>query len=51
MGIGELQYRAELPWWLVLVHVAVAASVWVGCVALATQFVRPLAGLGRAKAA
>jgi heme a synthase len=46
MGIGELQYRAELPWWLVLVHVAVAAGVWVGCVALATQFVRPLAGFG-----
>jgi heme a synthase len=45
MGIGELQYRAELPWWLVLVHVAVAASVWVGVVALATQLWRPLAGL------
>ena len=44
MGIGELQYRAELPWWLVLVHVAVAASVWVGVVALATQLWRPLAG-------
>ena len=51
MGIGELQYRAELPWWLVLVHVAAAASVWVGCVALATQLVRPLAGLGRGTAA
>jgi heme a synthase len=45
MGIGELQYRAELPWWLVLVHVALAASVWVGCVALASQLVRPLAGV------
>ena len=44
MGIGELQYRAELPWWLVLVHVAVAASVWVGVVALATQLWRPLVG-------
>ena len=51
MGIGELQYRAELPWWLVLVHVAVAASVWVGCVALATQLVRPLGGLTRGTAA
>jgi cytochrome c oxidase assembly protein subunit 15 len=28
MGIGELQYRTHLPWWLVLVHVAVAAAVW-----------------------
>jgi cytochrome c oxidase assembly protein subunit 15 len=46
MGIGELQYRAELPWWLVLVHVAVAATVWVAVVALATQLWRPLAGLG-----
>jgi cytochrome c oxidase assembly protein subunit 15 len=46
MGIGELQYRTELPWWLVLVHVAVAATVWVGVVALATQLWRPLAGWG-----
>ena len=28
MGLGELQYRTHLPWWLVLVHVAVAAAVW-----------------------
>jgi heme a synthase len=28
MGIGELQYRTHLPWWLVLVHVAAAAAVW-----------------------
>jgi heme a synthase len=28
MGLGELQYRMHLPWWLVLVHVAVAAAVW-----------------------
>jgi cytochrome c oxidase assembly protein subunit 15 len=46
MGIGELQYRAELPWWLVLVHVVVAATVWVAVVAFATQIWRPLAGLG-----
>jgi cytochrome c oxidase assembly protein subunit 15 len=46
MGIGELQYRAELPWWLVLVHVAVAATVWVACVALAAQLVRPVTGVG-----
>ena len=45
MGIGELQYRAELPWWLVLVHVAVAAGVWAGSVALATQLWRPLTGV------
>ena len=26
MGIGELQYRTHLPWWLVLIHVALAAG-------------------------
>jgi cytochrome c oxidase assembly protein subunit 15 len=35
MGIGELQYRTHLPWWLVLVHVAVAAGVWAWTVVLA----------------
>ena len=28
MAIGEVQYRTHLPWWLVLVHVGVAATVW-----------------------
>jgi cytochrome c oxidase assembly protein subunit 15 len=35
MTIGEVQYRTHLPWWLVLVHVTVAATVW----AAATSFV------------
>jgi heme a synthase len=35
MGIGELQYRTHLPWWLVLVHVAAAAAVWSWTVVLA----------------
>lgn len=35
MTIGEVQYRTHLPWWLVLVHVTVAATVW----ATATSFV------------
>jgi cytochrome c oxidase assembly protein subunit 15 len=35
MTIGEIQYRTHLPWWLVLVHVTVAATVW----AAATSFV------------
>jgi cytochrome c oxidase assembly protein subunit 15 len=41
MGLGELQWRTHLPWGLVLVHVFVAATVWVGTVALATLFWRP----------
>ena len=41
MGIGELQWRAELPWEVVLVHVVLAAAVWSGTVALAALFFRP----------
>ena len=41
MALGELQWRTHLPWGLVLVHVFVAATVWVGTVALATLFFRP----------
>lgn len=28
MTIGEVQYRTQLPWWLVLAHVTMAATVW-----------------------
>src|SRR5580765_3687442 len=45
VALGETQYRTGLPWWLVLVHVAVAAAVWAGTVALATLFFRPTADL------
>jgi cytochrome c oxidase assembly protein subunit 15 len=38
MAIGETQYRTHLPWWLVLVHVTMAATVW----AAATSFVYSL---------
>jgi heme a synthase len=41
MGLGELQWRTHLPWGLVLVHVFLAATVWIGAVALATLFWRP----------
>ena len=45
MGLGELQYRLDLPWVLVLVHVFTAAGVWIATVALATLFWRPLRAL------
>ncbi len=45
MALGELQFRLDLPWLLVLVHVATAAAVWVATVALVTMFWRPLRGL------
>ena len=39
--VGELQWRNELPWWLVLVHVALAAGIWGATVWLVTLFWRP----------
>ncbi len=44
-GLGELQYRLHLPWYLVLLHVALAATAWLGVVALVTAFWRPPASL------
>ena len=41
MGVGELQYRTQLPWWLVLVHVGLAAAVWACAVALVAVIERP----------
>jgi heme a synthase len=45
MAIGDIQYRTRLPWWLVLVHVAVAATVWTWTVALVALMWRPPAAL------
>jgi cytochrome c oxidase assembly protein subunit 15 len=41
MGVGELQYRTHLPWWLVLIHVGLAGAVWACAVALVTIVQRP----------
>jgi heme a synthase len=41
MAVGELQYRTELPWWLVLVHVGLAAAVWASFVTLVVTILRP----------
>jgi len=41
MAVGEIQYRNELPWWLVLVHVSLAAGIWSVTVALVTLMWRP----------
>ena len=40
MLVGELQWRNQLPWWLVLIHVALAALVWAWTVALVTALWR-----------
>jgi cytochrome c oxidase assembly protein subunit 15 len=34
MVVGEVQWRTQLPWGVVLVHVALAAAVWAATVAL-----------------
>lgn len=41
MGIGEVQYRTKLPWGLVLVHVTLAAVLWVAAVAFVARLWRP----------
>ena len=41
MTIGEIQYRTHLPWWLVLVHVTVAATVWAAVTAFVFSLWRP----------
>jgi heme a synthase len=45
--LGEVQYRSALPWGLVLVHVALAATIWALTVALAYILWRPPARLAR----
>jgi heme a synthase len=46
MAVGELQWRLELPWGIVVVHVALAAAVWALTVALTTMLWRPPRWLG-----
>lgn len=43
MAIGEIQYRTKLPWWLVLVHVTMAACVFAWTVGLVARLWRPVA--------
>ena len=44
MTIGEVQYRTygDVPWWLVLLHVATAATLVGWTVGLVARFWRPL---------
>ncbi|HET6945381.1 MAG TPA: COX15/CtaA family protein [Gaiellaceae bacterium] len=43
MAIGETQYRNGLPWWLVLIHVTVAACVFAWTVGLVARLWHPVA--------
>ncbi len=40
MTVGEVQWRTELPWGLVLLHVALATAIWSGVVALAARLLQ-----------
>jgi cytochrome c oxidase assembly protein subunit 15 len=41
MVVGEVQYRTHLPWWLVIVHVTLAATVWAVAAAFVYGLWRP----------
>jgi heme a synthase len=45
--VGEVQYRNALPWGLVLVHVFLAAAIWVLTLAIAYAVWRPPRALAR----
>ena len=45
MAVGEIQYRNALPWWLVVIHVSLAATIWVLTVAISYALQRPPAPL------
>jgi cytochrome c oxidase assembly protein subunit 15 len=45
MAVGEIQYRNALPWWLVVIHVSLAATIWTLTVAIAYALHRPPAPL------
>ena len=51
MAIGEVQYRTygDVPWWLVLLHVATAATLVGWTVGLAARVWRPV-GTGETRA-
>ena len=41
MAIGEIQYRSKLPWWLVLAHVTLAATLWAATTIFVALLWRP----------
>lgn len=50
MAIGEIQWRTQLPWWLVLAHVVLATGVSAGIVALAARlWTHPRTALARSE--
>ncbi|MEX2211944.1 MAG: COX15/CtaA family protein [Gaiellaceae bacterium] len=50
MAVGETQWRTELPWGLVLVHVSLAAAIWGLTVLLVYALWRPPRGFAEGSA-
>jgi heme A synthase len=46
--VGEVQWRNALPWWLVLIHVGLAAAIWAVTVWLVALLWRPTASTASA---
>lgn len=47
MAVGEIQWRTQLPWGVVLVHVALAGAIWAWTVGFVAVLWRPPAPLAR----
>ncbi len=45
MAVGEIQYRVDMVWWLVLIHVALAATLWAVLTVLVAALWRPAPSL------
>ena len=41
MAVGEVQYRQGLPWWQVLIHVAISGAIWAWTAWLVAALWRP----------
>jgi cytochrome c oxidase assembly protein subunit 15 len=44
MAVGEIQYRIDMLWWIVLIHVTLAALLWAATVVFVAMVWRPRGG-------
>jgi cytochrome c oxidase assembly protein subunit 15 len=50
VALGEIQYRNQLPWQVILAHVSLAGLLWVAALVVAWRLARPVAGQDRRSA-
>ena len=41
MAVGEIQYRIDMLWWIVLIHVTLAMALWAATVVFVAVLWRP----------